>query len=94
MLGRAEVFALKNPVLPSVADGVGIALGFGLAMFVVAIPRVLFGAGKLVVMGKQLFALPILSQQPIAMLTLAPGAFLVIGLLHGLFRRLGVEKRE
>lgn len=94
MLGRAEVFALRNPVLPSIADGVGIALGFGLAMFVVAIPRVLLGTGKLTVFGNELFSLPVLSKQPIGMLTLAPGAFLVIGLLHGLFRRLGVEKRE
>lgn len=94
VLGRAEVFALRNPVLPSVADGVGIALGFGLAMLVVAIPRQLFGTGSLSLMGKDFLTLPVLDKQPIGMLVQPQGAFLVIGLLHGLFRRVGIEKHE
>ncbi len=94
VLGRAEVFALHNPVLPSIADGVGIALGFGLAMLIVAIPRQLFGTGALSFMGTTFLTLPVLDKQPIGMLVMPSGAFLVIGLLHALFRRLGVEKSE
>lgn len=94
VLGRAEVFASKNPILPSIADGVGIALGFGLAMLIVAIPRELLGTGGLTIFGHTLFTLPVLHEHPIGLLVLPPGAFLVIGLLHGLFRRIGVEKSE
>ncbi len=94
MLGRAEVFALHNPILPSLADGVGIALGFGLAMLAIAIPRQLFGTGSLSFLDIKLFSLPVLDKQPIGMLVLAPGAFMVIGLIHGLLRWIGVEKSE
>ncbi len=94
VLGRAEVFASHNTVLPSIADGAGIALGFGLAMLIVAIPRVLLGTGSFTISGHTLFTLPVLHEQPIGLLVLPPGAFLVIGLLHALFRRIGVEKSE
>lgn len=94
VLGRMEVFAQRNPILPSIADGVGIAFGFGLAMLMVAIPRVLLGTGKLTLFGANLLTLPILNEHPIGLLVLPPGAFLVIGLLHALFRRIGLEKSE
>lgn len=94
VLGRMEVFASRNTVVLSVADSVGMAFGFGLAMLVIAIPRVLLGTGALTVAGNTLFTLPGLKDNPIGLLVLPPGAFLVIGLLHSLFRRLGVEKNE
>ena len=94
VLGRAEVFASKNPLSRSVADALGMTAGFALAMLLVTIPRQLFGTGSLELFGRQLLALPVLSEQPIVVLVLPPGAFLVIGLLLGLFRRLGVTKGE
>ena len=94
VLGRAEVFASKNPISRSIADALGMTAGFLLAMLLVTIPRQILGTGSLEIFGKQLFALPILSDQPIVALILPPGAFLVIGLLFGLFRRLGVLKGE
>ena len=70
------------------------ALGFGLAMLVIAIPRQLLGTGSLSILGNKFLTLPVLSSQPIGMFVLPPGAFLVVGLLHGLLRRVGVEKHE
>ena len=46
------------------------------------------------VSGKNLFSLPLLAEHPIAALMLPPGAFLVTGVLHGLFRKVGLEKHE
>lgn len=94
VLGRAEVFASKNPVSFSIADALGMTVGFGLAMLMVTIPRQLFGTGSLELFGNKFLTLPVLSEHPIGVLVLPPGAFLVIGLLHGLFRRLGVIKSE
>jgi electron transport complex protein RnfE len=94
VMGRAEAFSSHNPILPSVADGLGMALGFGLAMLVIAIPRVLLGTGSLTVFGNKLFSIPVLDETPIGMMVLPMGAFLVIGLIHALLRRLGVEKRD
>ena len=70
------------------------AAGFALAMLLVTIPRQLFGTGSLELFGNKFLVLPVLNEQPIVALILPPGAFLVIGLLHGLFRRLGVIKGE
>jgi len=94
VLGRAEAFASKNSVSRSILDAVGMTAGFALAMIMVTIPRQLFGTGSLDIFGHNIVTLPVLSEQPIAVLVLPPGAFLVIGLLHGLFRRLGVMKGE
>ena len=63
-------------------------------MLVIAIPRQLLGAGGIVVSGKNIFSIPYLAEHPIAALMLPPGAFLVTGVLHGLFRKIGVEKHE
>jgi electron transport complex protein RnfE len=92
VLGRAEVFASKNPPPLSIADALGMTAGFSLAMLLVTIPRQLFGTGSLELFGNELLTLPVLSEHPISVLVLPPGAFLVIGLLLGLFRRLGVIK--
>jgi len=94
VLARAEVFASKRGIGLSVADALGMAFGFMMAMLVIAIPRMLLGKGVLVLFGNTVITLPTLSEQPIAVLLLPPGAFLVMGLLHGLFRRIGVVKSE
>ncbi len=72
----------------------GCAIGFGLAMLMIAIPRQLLGAGGLVVGGKVLFKLPIIGDNPIALFILPPGALLTMALLHGLFRKMGIENHE
>ncbi len=80
ILGRAEAFASKNGPLRSVLDGLGIGIGFGIALVIVSFFREVLGAG-------QLFGLDLAKGiDPAAVFILAPGAFLVVGLLMGLFK--------
>ena len=76
ILGRAEAFASKNRLLPAVADGVGMGLGFTLALFVLGAVRELFGSGTL--LGYAVFGS---SYQPLILMILPPGAFIAMGLL-------------
>lgn len=79
ILGRAEAFAGKNPVLLSAADGLGIGLGFTLSLTFLGALREIFGAGTLfgqAVMGT--------SFEPFAFMVQAPGAFVCLGILLGL----------
>lgn len=78
VLGRAEAFACKKPVIPSIFDALGMGAGFTLALIIIACIRESFGAGKL--LGFNL----IKGYEPLAMLILAPGALLTLGLLIGL----------
>ncbi len=94
ILGRAEAFASKSTILMSTADAIGIGIGFTVAMLLVSIFREVLGTGKLVVFGNTVFSIPVLSESPLAFFIMPPGAFLVLGLLLGLFRCLGVLKSE
>ncbi len=78
ILGRAESFASRNPVINSVADGLGMGLGFTLALFVLASIREVLGAGTI-------FGLSVMGSayRPAIMMILPPGAFLGLGLLMG-----------
>ena len=79
ILGRAEAFAGKNNVVKSILDGFGMGFGFTLALIVIAVIREILGAGQL--LGYNV--LPE-SYQPMLIAILAPGAFIVMGLLMGL----------
>jgi len=76
ILGRAEMFASKNKVLASAIDGLGMGVGFTLALFLMASIREIFGSGTFAG-----YPLPILANHHISILTMAPGGFLVFGLL-------------
>ena len=80
ILARAEVFAMKNTVVPSFFDGLGMGTGFALAMVLVGIIRELLGSGTV-------FGFQMLGDwyNPAMIVILPPGGFLVIGLLIGLF---------
>ncbi len=89
ILARAEVFAMKNSVIPAAIDGLGMGAGFTLAMLFIAGIREVFGTGML--LGGTSFAMQILPQSydgPMIII-LAPGAFLVIGLMIGMFNLIG-----
>ena len=86
VLGRAEAFACKNPVLPSLFDGLGIGIGFTLALIIIASIREVLGAGKF--LGFHL----IQGFEPIGVMILAPGALLTMGLLIGLVNYLNGKK--
>lgn len=94
ILGRAEVFASKNSVLLSIADGIGSGLGFTLALIIISFLREVLGTGSLVIFGSQLFSIPVLSVSPLSIFIMPPGAFIIIALLMALFRLLGVLKYE
>lgn len=81
VLGRAEAFANKNTVLDSACDGLGIGLGFTMSLMVIGLIRELLGSGTL-------FGLPLWHGDGILVFVLAPGAFLVLGLLMALFNKL------
>ena len=76
ILGRAEMFASKNKVLPSLLDGLGMGVGFTATLLAMGIIRELLGAGTV-------FGIPILSSfmEPIIIFLLPPGGFFVFGML-------------
>ncbi len=84
ILGRAESYASKNPVVPSIFDGVGMGLGFTLGLTSIGIVREILGAGQ--IFGAQILPLadPSVGKMgytPITIFVLAPGAFFVLGCL-------------
>lgn len=88
ILGRAEAFASKNPVLLSFADGAGMGLGFTLSLFVLGSVREIFGNGSL--LGVHLFGA---SYTPFLLLILPPGAFITLGLLLAGMNRLEAARK-
>lgn len=76
IFARAEAFAFRNPPLESLLDGLGMGLGFTGAITLLAAIRELIGAGTL--FGAQVMPL---SYQPMAIVTMTPGGFIVLGFL-------------
>ena len=82
ILGRAESFASKNKVMPSALDGIGMGLGFTIALTLLGIVRELLGSGKI-------FGLTIFPENYGALIfVLAPGAFIALGYLIALTNKL------
>ena len=79
ILGRAEMFASKNPVVSAALDGIGMGVGFTLALGAMATIREVFGAASFAGI-----AIPFLQDYKISFLTAAPGGLLVYGLLIAL----------
>ena len=81
ILGRAESYASKNPVLPSIFDGLGMGLGFTVGLVAIGLVREILGSGK--AFGAQIIpvadaATGSAGYTPITIFILAPGAFLVL----------------
>ena len=85
ILGRAEAFAKKNGVVASIADGLGMGLGFTLALTVLGGVRELLGAGTLGLA----FGDAVLIAEPFGFLAQAPGAFVALGLMLGIMNVIG-----
>jgi electron transport complex protein RnfE len=88
ILGRAEAFASKNNMLYSLADGLGMGLGFTLALTAVATIREILGSGTWL----GIRVMPS-TYEPMLVAILAPGAFFTLGFLMSLMNRLK-EKRS
>ena len=83
ILGRAEMFAGKNPVVPSILDGLGMGVGFTAALLLMGVIRELLGSGT--VFGIQLLPFQIL------IFILPPGGFFVFGVLIMLANKLNTR---
>lgn len=76
ILGRAEAYASKNKVIPSLFDGLGMGLGFTLALTAIGTVREILGAGSL-------FGISVMpaTYEPAIIMILAPGAFFTLAIL-------------
>ena len=88
ILGRAEAYASKNPPFLSVMDGVGMGLGFTIALLLIGMVRELVGAGTL-------FGIQVTPEayNPVGIFVKAPGAFLVLAFLVAIMNAVGMKTR-
>jgi len=86
ILARAEGFASKHPVLLSVADGIGMGLGFTLGLAVLGACREILGAGSITLWGAAGWKFD--GFEPMILAVLAPGGFIALGCLLGLMNHL------
>jgi electron transport complex protein RnfE len=89
ILGRAEGFASKNPVIPSIIDALGMGAGFTLALMAISLLRELLGSGAF--LGHSLFGA---GYKPVLLMILPPGAFLVIGIYLGILNWNDARKKQ
>jgi len=85
ILGRAEAFANKNKVLPSILDGLGMGVGFTLALTLIALIREVLGSGTITLPGC-VITVPVISIAPMRVIAFPAGALLVLGLLKAYFQ--------
>lgn len=88
IMGRAESFASKNNILPSVLDGLGMGLGFTLALSAIGVIRELLGSGE--ILGQVVLK----SYPPATIMILPPGALLTLGILIGLINLIKSKRKE
>lgn len=84
ILARAEMFASKNKIMPSMFDGVGMGLGFLFALSVISSFRELLGKGSL-------WGYPVIHAKPLLIMILPAGGFFAVGILMGLFNWLSMK---
>lgn len=89
ILGRAESYASKNRVMPSLFDGIGMGLGFTVGLTCIGAVRELIGAG-------QLFGFQIMpsAYEPVTIFILAPGAFLVLAMLTAIQNKVKINAEK
>ena len=89
ILGRAEAYASKNKVLPSIFDAIGMGLGFGLALLILSTFREVIGNGTF-------YGIQVLPKSyiPAMIMTSAPGAFMTLGLLLAGFNQYKISKAK
>lgn len=87
ILGRAEAYASKNPVLLSAIDGLGMGIGFTGALFLVGALREVFGAGSFLSA-----EIPFLIDNPMLIFVLPPGGFFVFGILMAVVNKIAESK--
>lgn len=99
ILGRAEMFARKNPIMDSALDGLGMGVGFLLALLAMATIREVLGAGSFAGIEIPFFfvrdaAGEVVNSFTLPFMTQAPGGFLVFGILIAIINKIGPKKGE
>jgi electron transport complex protein RnfE len=89
ILGRAEGFASKNSAVDSIIDGIGVGLGFTLALFILGAVREILGSGA--ILGFNLFGA---NFKPALVMILPPGAFIALGFILFFINYSNDKKRE
>lgn len=89
ILGRAEMFASKNGVIASVMDGIGMAIGFAIALIAMSSIREIFGAGTFFGM-----EVPFIKDYVVKFFVSAPGGFFVFGVLIAIVNKCMSKKRK
>lgn len=86
ILGRAEAYAYKNPVVPSFFDGLGMGLGFTCSLTIIGMVREIIGAGEI-------FGFHIMPDAyvPVSIFVMAPGAFFVLSILVAIQNKIKIE---
>lgn len=95
ILGRAEAYASKNKVLPSALDGVVMGLGFTFALVLMGFFRELLGAGTILsgyVNGVNGIAVPFFHSNPMVMMILPAGGFLMMGFILAAIQKIMAGK--
>jgi electron transport complex protein RnfE len=87
ILGRAEAFASKNKIFPSILDGLGMGLGFTLSLFTMGSVREILGTGSW--FG---FTIPVLSSHPMTIFIMPAGGFFVLGMLIAIVNKIANKK--
>lgn len=87
IFGRAEMFASKNKVLPSVMDALGMGLGFTLALFLMGSVREIIGSGKWLGL-----SIPVISENPMLIFIMPAGGFFVLGMIIAMVNKLADRK--
>ena len=89
ILGRAEMFASKNKVIPSILDGLGMGIGFTATLLLMGCIREILGSGTL-------FGIPLLSKviDPIIIFILPPGGFFVFGILIAISNKISSDSAK
>ncbi len=86
ILGRAEAFASRHPILLSIADGIGMGLGFTFGLVLLGAAREILGAGSITIWGD--LKVVIDGFEPMVLMILAPGGFIALGCLLGLMNHI------
>ncbi len=97
ILGRAEAFASKNGILPSALDGVVMGLGFTFALILMGFFRELLGAGTILsgyVNGANGIPVPFFNANPMSMMILPAGGFLMLGFIFAVIQKLLSGKED
>ncbi len=94
ILGRAEAFASRNRFLPSILDALGMGAGFTIALLIISFIREVTGSGRIWGITIGSFYSPGGTIEPAAVMVMAPGAFVVIGLIIGFINWWRTRKQE